>query len=139
MTGPERGVATIETLLLGLLLVVPLTWGLTVLSELHRAALAGAAAAREAGFDAARSVDTADAQRRVDAAVAAAFRDHGLDPADARVEWTTHGLDRGAPVEVRVSYPTPVFQAPFLGSVTGPSVWVRAEHVARVDPYRSRE
>ena len=131
--------ATVETLLLGLLLVVPLVWGLTVLSALHRAALAGAAAAREAGFDAARSDDLAEAQRRVDAAVTAAFRDHGLDPAAARVEWTSAALERGAPVEVRVSYPTPVLQAPFLGSVAGPSVWVHADHVARVDPYRSRE
>lgn len=139
MTSRERGMATVETLLLGLLLVVPLVWGLTVLSELHRAALAGAAAAREAGFDAARSSNAADAQRRIEAAVAAAFRDHGLDPSAARVEWTTRGLERGAPVEVRVSYPTPVLQAPFLGRVSGPSVWVRADHVARVDPYRSRE
>jgi hypothetical protein len=131
--------ATVETLLLGLLLVVPLVWGLTVLSQLHRAALAGAAAAREAGFDAARSAGPAEAQRRIDAAVAAALRDHGLEPSEARVEWTAGGLGRGAPVEVRVSYPTPVLQAPFLGSVAGPAVWIRAEHVARVDPYRSRD
>ncbi len=139
MTPRERGMATVETLLLGLLLLVPLVWALGVLSELHRAALAGAAAAREAGFDAARSATTAEAQRRIDAAVAGAFADHGLDPAAARVEWTTRGLERGGSVEVRVSYPTPVVQAPFLGSVSGPAVWVRASHVARVDPYRSRE
>jgi hypothetical protein len=139
VTSRERGSATVETMLLGLLLLVPLVWALGVLSELHRAALAGTAAAREAGFDAARAGDAFEAQRRIDAAVATAFRDHGLDPSAARVEWTSRGLGRGAPVEVRVSYPTPVLQAPFLGSVAGPAVWVRAEHVARVDPYRSRE
>lgn len=135
----EAGLATIETLLLGLLLIVPLVWGLGVLSELHRAALAGAAAAREAGFDAARSSDRAEAERRIEAAVTAAFEDHGLDASAARVEWTTRGLERGGTVEVRVSYPTPVFQAPLLGSVSGAAVWVRASHVARVDPYRSRD
>ena len=135
----EAGLATIETLLLGLLLCVPLVWGLSVLSSLHRAALAGAAAAREAGFDAARSATRAEAARRVDAAVASAFSDHGLDPAAARVEWTTEGLERGGAVEVRVSYATPVLQAPFIGSVAGPAVWVHASHVARIDPYRSRE
>ncbi|MFN2587197.1 MAG: hypothetical protein ABR613_03615 [Actinomycetota bacterium] len=139
MTRAERGMATIETLLLGLLLVTPLVWGLGVLSELHRAALAGAAAVREAGFDAARASTRAEAQRRIDAAVAAAFADHGLDPAAARVEWTTGGLERGGAVAVRVSYPIPVLQAPFLGRVAGPSVWIRASHDARIDPYRSRE
>lgn len=134
----DAGMATLETLLLGLLLTVPLIWGLGVLSELHRAALAGAAAAREAGFDAARSSSRSEAERRIDAAVALAFANHGLDPGRGRVEWTSD-LERGGTVEVRVSYPTAVLQAPFLGSVSGPSIWVRASHVARVDPYRSRE
>ena len=134
----ESGLAIVETLLLGLLLLVPLIWGLTVLSELHRAALATTAAAREAGFDAARASTLPEAQRRVDAAVAAAFADHGLDPADARVEWVRPDLVRGAAVEVEVSYAIAVFQAPFLGRVAGPEVWVKASHVARVDRYRSR-
>ncbi len=130
--------ALVETLLLGLLLLMPLIWGLSVLSELHRAALATTAAAREAGFDAARATSASDAQRRIDAAVARAFADHGLDPSEGSVEWTSPGFDRGGEVEIRVSYATPVLQAPFLGSVSGPSISVAARHVARVDPYRSR-
>ena len=134
----ERGSALIETLLLGLLLLVPLIWGLGVLSELHSAALATTAAAREAGFDAARATSAGEAERRVDEAVARALIDHGVDPARARVEWSASALERGAAVEVRVSYEVPVLQAPFLGSVGGPSISVNATHVARVDPYRSR-
>ncbi|MDQ4124096.1 MAG: hypothetical protein M3134_00655, partial [Actinomycetota bacterium] len=66
-----------------------------------------------------------------------ALTDHGVDPARARVEWTSD-LDRGGAVELRLSYDVPVIQAPFLGSVAGPSISVSASHVARVDPYRSR-
>lgn len=129
--------ATIETLMLGLLLLVPLIWALGVLSELHRAALATTTAAREAGFDAARTGSTTEAERRIDAAVASALRDHGLDPGLADVEWTS-ALGRGGEVELRVSYDVPVLQAPLIGSVGGPSITVSASHVARVDPYRSR-
>lgn len=134
----ERGSAMVETLLLGLVLFVPLIWGLGVLSELHRAALATTAAAREAGFDAARAVTPLEAQRRVDAAVAAALADHGLEPGAADVQWTPGDLGRGSSTEVRVVYQVPVLQAPFIGSVGGPSISVSASHVARVDPYRSR-
>lgn len=133
----ERGSALVETLLLGVLLLVPLIWALGVLSELHRAALATTTAAREAGFDAARTTTPGEAQARIDAAVTAALIDHGVDPSGARVEWTSD-LERGGRVELRVSYDVPVLQAPLLGSVTGPSISVSASHVARVDPYRSR-
>lgn len=133
----ERGTALVETLLLGLLLLVPLIWALGVLSELHRAALATTTAAREAGFDAARTATTVEASNRVDAAVATALADHGVDPDRARVEWTSD-LERGGVVEVRVSYEVPVFQAPFLGSIGGPSITVSASHAAPVDRYRSR-
>lgn len=133
----QRGMAMVETLFLGLLLLVPLIWTLGVLSELHRASLATTTAAREAGFDAARAATRSDAETRVDRAVAAALTDHGIDPARARVEWMSD-LRRGGTVELRVSYDVPVLQAPFLGSVGGPSVTVSASHVARVDPYRSR-
>lgn len=134
----ERGSALVETLLLGLVLMVPLIWGLGVLSEIHRAALATTAAAREAGFDAARATTPLEAQRRVDAAVASALADHGLEVGAASVRWTPGRLDRGSAIEVRVVYEVPVLQAPFLGSVAGPSISVSASHVARVDPYRSR-
>lgn len=133
----ERGTAMIETLLLGMLLLVPLIWALSVLSDVHRAALATTTAAREAGFDAARAATRSEAESRIDAAVASALADHGVDPARARVEWTS-GLERGGAVELRVSYDVPVLQAPFLGAVSGPSISVSASHVARVDPYRSR-
>ena len=135
----EGGFAMVETILLGLLLLVPLIWVLGVLADVHRTALAATAAVREAGFEAARATDRPHAARAIDRAVAEAFVNQGLDPGPARVHLSAPaGLPRGAAVEVNVSYPVTVVQAPLLGRVSGPSIWVRARHVARVDPYRSR-
>jgi hypothetical protein len=128
----------VETILVALLLIIPLVWALGVLADLHRGALAAAAAAREAGFDAARASSTAEAQSAIDAAVAQAFADQGLDATDASVTWSGETLERGAAVAVHVVYPVTVLQAPLLGRVAGPSVRVEARHVARVDPFRSR-
>ena len=138
MNRDERGQALIETLLLGLLLMAPLLWGLGVLSDLHRNALAATAAAREAGFEAARASDAVTALREAEKAVAVAFGDHGLDPRDATLRWSLDRLERGASVEILVSTSVPVLQAPFLGSVSGPTIGIDAKHVARIDPYASR-
>ncbi len=112
-------------------------WALGVLSEMHRAALAATAAARETGFEAGRMTTSAEASRSAAVTVRRAFADHGLDPAKATVEISS-GFDRGDRVEVEVAYPVTVLQAPILGQIAGPSVWIRADHLARVDPYRSR-
>jgi hypothetical protein len=139
MSRGEDGSALVETFLLALLLLVPLLWALGVLAELHRGALATSAAAREAGMEAARASDAAGAERAVAAAVRQAFADHGLEGDAATVRWTTDpGFTRGAPVEVVVSFPVTVTQAPLLGKVSGPSIVVSASHVARIDPYASR-
>lgn len=140
MTNRERGSSLIETMLLGLLLLIPLVWVLGVLADLQRGALASTAAAREAGSDAARSHDASSADRAVLGAVRQAFVDHGLAPSEAKVRWSSDpGLPRGGRVEVRVSYEVTVLQMPFLGRVAGPSIEVDASHVARIDPYRSRD
>jgi hypothetical protein len=135
----QSGFALIESVLLGLLFLIPLVWALGVLAELHRAALASSAAVREAGIDAARATEVGAAGRAVEDAVARAFADEGLDPKRAHVVWSAGaGLDRGGTIEVEVSYPVTVLQAPLLGRIAGPSIWVEAEHAVRIDPYRSR-
>lgn len=134
----DRGQSLVEAILLSLLFLVPMLWALGVLAELHRAALAGTAAARSAGFEAARSSTSADANRSVSAAVATAFENHGLDPQNVSVEFQASGLQRGERIEIVVRYPVTVVQAPLLGRVAGPSIWVDASHMAVVDPYRSR-
>ncbi|MGH2808184.1 MAG: hypothetical protein ACRDKT_13025 [Actinomycetota bacterium] len=139
MKHDEAGSALIETFLLALVLLVPLLWALGILAELHRGALATSAAAREAGMEAARSADAASAERAVTDAVHRALIDHGVDPSRATVRWSTDpGFPRGAAVEVVVTYPVTVTQAPLLGEVAGPAIVVRASHVARIDPYAGR-
>lgn len=136
----ESGQTVVESIFMGLLLLVPLIWTLSVLADLHRGALAATAAAREAGFDAARQNDLPEANRAVEDAVAMAFIDHGLDPSRAEVEWSSgSGLARGGLIEIRVSYRVPILQAPLLGQVAEPSIVVNAGHVTRVDPFRSDE
>ena len=128
----------IETILLGLLLMVPIIWLLGVLGETHRAVLAATAAAREGGFEAARLDDDKLSNDAVDRLVTAAFLNHGLNPRNARVRYSTTGTETYRSVEIKVSFRQPVFRAPLLGSLTTPAIPIEATHVARVDPYRSR-
>ena len=135
----ERGQAVMETLLLGLLLLVPLLWVLGVLADAHRAALGTTAAVKDAGSSIASSSTPQQAARAIDRAVATALSDHQLEPDEARLRWTAFpGFDRGARVEIRLRYPVPVAQAPLLGRVAGPSLWIDARHVVRLHPFISR-
>ena len=135
----DEGQAVIETILLGLLLIVPLIWAMGVLADLHRSALALTAAAREGGSEAARVATPTGAEQALDNAVAQALVDHGLDPSKATVEWSGTPGVRGGVVEIHIRYPVTVLQAPLIGRVSGPSILVEARHLARVDPFRSRE
>ncbi|MGH2747883.1 MAG: hypothetical protein ACRDKB_08165 [Actinomycetota bacterium] len=110
-----------------------------MLADLHRGALAASAAARAAGFDAARAIASSDAQRAGTEAFRQAFIDHGIDPAGASLRFINdRGFRRGRAIELEVVYPVSVLQAPLLGKVSGPSIVVRARHTARIDPFRSR-
>ena len=135
----ESGQALTETLLLGLLLFVPLIWALGVLGDLHRTALATTAAVRDAGVVAAGASSAGDAEVAIDAAVARALNDHGLTTRVAELRWgAVPSFERGARVEISVRYPVTIVQAPLLGRVAGPSIWVDARHVARLHPFISR-
>ncbi len=129
----------LESFLLGLVVLVPLVWALGVLAELHRGALAGTAAAREGGSEAARADGVVDAATAIDSAVREALSDHGLDPSRAEVRWRADpGLPRGGSVQVAVRYPVTVLDAPLIGRVAELSIWIRAVHLARIDSYGSR-
>lgn len=135
-----EGQALTETVILGLVLLAPLIWLLGMLGEMHRAALASEAAVREAGFQVARAGNADQARDGVARSVRTALIDHGLDPGRALLEarWA-RSLPRGASLSIAVSYPVSIVGAPLLGRVAGPSIWIKAIHVARIDPYRSRD
>jgi hypothetical protein len=139
VTSDERGQALVESLVLGMLLIIPIVWVLMVLAEVHRSALAATSAAREAGFDAVRSGELSAAAESVEHTAGLALTNHGLNADEAIVRWSAlDGLKRGGRIEVHVSYPVSVVRFPFLGEVSGPSIWVRSTHIARVDPFASR-
>ena len=135
----ERGQALIETLLLGLLLLVPLMWTLMVLSELHAAALAASSAVRDAGVVAAEAASENDARAEIDRAVYTAFLDQGLPPGRVDTRWdVVPRFERGARVEIAVRFPVRVLRIPFVSGALGPSIWIDAKHVARLHPFVSR-
>ena len=140
MADDDAGHALIEALLLGVLLLIPVVWMLTVFADLHAAALGTTSAAREAAFEAARSADVVEADRQVILLAEASLADHGLDPTLADVTWTPdRGWGRGASIDVVVTYRVPVFQAPLLGQITEPAIAVSARHLATIDRFRSRD
>ena len=136
MTSDDRGSALIETIFLCLILLIPIAWGLATLDRVHRAALASTAAVRDAGFEAVRAADVTVADLAIDRAVAAAFRDQGLDMIHADVRWAAPGgLARGTRVDISVTYEVEVFGdlLPFA------SVPVSARHSLFVEEYASRD
>lgn len=77
----EQGSALLEFLTLGVLLLVPVVYLVVALGQLQAASFAVEGAAREAARVLASSPDEDQAARRVDAVVAMALRDQGLDAA----------------------------------------------------------
>ena len=139
MMRDEAGSSLLESFLLGILLLVPLVWALSVLADLQRAALATSAAAREAGFEAARANDPLSADAAVRSAAHQALTDHGFDLEEAEVAWSgPPGFPRGGTVEVVVRVPVEVLEAPLIGRVADSHVWVRSTHIARIQPFGSR-
>lgn len=134
----EHGYAVMESFLVGLILMVPSIWVLTAASSLHRAALASSSAVREAGLVASRAGGSSDTEAGARSAVARALSERGVDPDRSKVALFWAGEPRrGAAVHVRVEIPVPVLTVPFVGRPVGPVVWVKARHVAQVDPYGS--
>lgn len=131
-----RGAALVEAVLLSLILLIPVAWGLTIMDRVQRAALASAAAVREAG-DVATSLLARDhTDSLIDSAVSAAFHDQDLAPGNARVRWSAPaGVRRGGRVEIEVLYQVEVFG----GWLPFASIPIRARHMTFFPPYASRD
>ena len=132
----DSGTAVIESVILGMVLILPMVWLLSVLAGVHSAALATNSAVREAGAAISSSFG---APPDLHLLAREALTNHGLDPAASSLEVNApHGFSRGAKVQIAMSYRVPVFDPPFLSADIGPRITIRSRHVARVDPYRSR-
>lgn len=128
--------AIIESVILGIVLILPMIWLLSVLGSVHSAALATNSAVREAGAAVSSALEE---PRDIKALAKETLRNHGLEPAAGILEVSApDGFTRGAAVHIAISYPVAVFDPPFLSADIGPVVTIRSLHIARVDPYRSR-
>lgn len=133
----ERGQAVLEVLTIGIVLLIPLIWLLITLSKVHVAALAMTSAAREAALDASLAEDVVTARSGIDRAISDALTSYGLDPKAVEVRASLGGLQRGAPIDVHVSYRVPLLTVPFIGS-PGPSLSVSGSHTTAVPRFGDR-
>lgn len=116
--GAERGSATIEFVVAGLLMLVPLVYLVLALSAVQAAAFATEGSARQAARAYVRSDSPAEAAAAADRAVRVGLADYGLDAAAAEVAvdcapepgrcLTRRGT---VAVTVRISVPLPLLPA----------------------------
>jgi Flp pilus assembly protein TadG len=136
--GLQDGSATVEFVLFALLLLVPFTYVLLAVFEVQRAAYGTTQAAREAARAFVTSPTGSQARGRMQAAVALALADQGLDANAVTVTVRCSAdpcLTPGATVTVLVDE---VVALPWVPSLLGhlpASLQVRAAHVQTVDLY----
>ena len=108
----ERGVATVEAVLVVPLVLIPVLLAVVVFGQLsHTRLVVDAAAAAGARQAAVVGADTAAVRERI----TTELRDGGIDPARATVIVEPAIADWGQPIRVRVSIPAEA-SIPFLGS-----------------------
>lgn len=113
----DRGSASLEFLVAGLLLLVPLVYLVLALSVVQAGALAVDGAARQATRVYVQSESTAAARSAATRAIAVALADYGIDAADASVRITCRPrpgacLTRHGFVTIRVRVVVPLPLAP---------------------------
>lgn len=136
----DTGSATVELLGAGLLLMLPLLYLVVTLGAIQAATFAVEGAAREAARASVTS-SADDAAHRVDAAVAIAVGDHGLDDADvvATVTCSDDCRTPGTHVTATVEATVPLPGVPGLVRDVVPlTVPVSATVTAPVDSYAGR-
>lgn len=122
--GSERGVATVEAVLVVPLVLIPVLLAVVVFGQLsHTRLVVDAAAAAGARQAAVVGADTAAVRERI----ATELRDGGIDPTRASVVVAPAVADWGQPIRVRVSIQAEA-SIPFLGSWPVP---IEGEFVTR--------
>jgi len=85
---PQRGSASLEFIVTGLILLVPLVYLVLTMAQLQAGALAVEGAARQAARVYVLGESTTDAGARAQRAIDITLSDYGVDPATARVQVT---------------------------------------------------
>lgn len=111
----------VEFTWLGILLLVPLVWILLAVFEVQRGSYGVSAAARAGARAYALSGDDASGRSRVDAAVAQAMQDQGLDAGDARITISCSQQPCHAPGAVVTVRVHSAVSLPWLPSILGAS------------------
>lgn len=124
----------IESLLLGLMMILPLAFAVVYFAQLQREAIAVNSASREAVRAYVTAPNAMEGAARARAAADGAIRGGSLDP--ARSTLVVDGpLTRGAPVRATVRYRSESSEIPLI-STLGP-VEISATHTEIVDRHRS--
>jgi hypothetical protein len=132
----DDGSATVELLLVGVLLLVPLAYVVISALTVQRHAYAAVAAARSGARAYVTAPSEAVARVRAQRAVDVALADQGVPAASAHVVVTCTRrpcLAPGATVRVQVSMTVVAGLPSFLGGSVG--IPVSAVHVETVDPF----
>ncbi len=134
----EDGTATVEFLLVGLLLLVPLTYVVLTALSVQRTAFAAVEAARSAARAFVTAPSGAAARARATQAADLALADQGVARGAAAVQIGCSArpcLTPGATVRVQVSATVRMPWLPALLSGDGGGIPVQAVHVEVVDPF----
>jgi Flp pilus assembly protein TadG len=140
MRGNDDGSASLEFVVLGVLLLVPLAYLMITVFSVQNAAYGVSAASREAGRAFVQAPAGADPLARAYSAAWIALQDHGIDLAPEQLSITCSAapcLTPGAAVSVRVDILVGLPWVPELFGEVPASVAVHGEHTAIVDRFRS--
>lgn len=135
----DRGSASLEFIVLALLLMVPVAYLVVTLARLQAGAYAASAGARAAARAYVTSAQVAQAPGRAEAALALALTDQGFTTADATASTSCEAAgcfqpDAAVVVTVRVDVPLP-FVPPLLRAAVPAAVPVEATGTAVVDRF----
>lgn len=133
---PEQGSSLIESLILGIMILLPIAFMVVEFGEIQRASIGVSAASREAGRAFVTSKTNGEAESRARLAANSVMSIHRLDPSRVTVRITGE-LKRGSEVRVEVIYRTHEVPVPLLGAI--PAITLRSDHVEMVDRHRSIE
>lgn len=137
--GGDDGTASVEFILFGIALLIPLMYLLVTVFSIQSAAYGVSSASREAGRAFVQSPGGTDPQTRAFAAARVALLDHGIELAPEQLIVTCSAspcLTPGATVDVNLELDVALPLLPNIFGDAPASVAVHGRHTAVVDRFR---